>query len=366
MSRLNTIALISGGKDSFFSILHCLAQGHKVIALANLYPEDTRDEDTDSYMYQTIGHNIIPLYAAALNLPLYRAPIKGAAVNTAQTYELPPEPDGEHADETESLLLLLREVMIKHPTANAVSTGAILSTYQRTRVESVASRLHLTSLSFLWQYPYLPPYSQSSLLQDMAAVGQDARIIKVASGGLDDRHLWINVADTSAISKLGKDMARFGAGEVGAVLGEGGEYETLSLDGPDILWSSKLVIADIDRETKITAGGSAVVVIKRSEVVRKPDCASTGLDKLRQPDLWDTEFSTLLSTMTSSTGLTDISAPANNADQTGLVFELMPSVKHSVPGVYTLSNITSMVSQSVGTGKVSVAPILKRSSIFEA
>jgi len=35
---LNVIALISGGKDSFFSILHCLKNGHKVVALGNLYP----------------------------------------------------------------------------------------------------------------------------------------------------------------------------------------------------------------------------------------------------------------------------------------------------------------------------------------
>ena len=36
--RLNVIALVSGGKDSFFSLLHCLANGHRVVALANLYP----------------------------------------------------------------------------------------------------------------------------------------------------------------------------------------------------------------------------------------------------------------------------------------------------------------------------------------
>ena len=36
--RLNVIALVSGGKDSFFSLLHCMANGHRVVALANLYP----------------------------------------------------------------------------------------------------------------------------------------------------------------------------------------------------------------------------------------------------------------------------------------------------------------------------------------
>ena len=35
---LKVIALISGGKDSFFSLLHCIQNGHKVVALGNLYP----------------------------------------------------------------------------------------------------------------------------------------------------------------------------------------------------------------------------------------------------------------------------------------------------------------------------------------
>ncbi|KAH2141994.1 hypothetical protein KXV68_007084, partial [Aspergillus fumigatus] len=39
---LNVIALISGGKDSLYSILHCIRNGHKVVALANLYPSTSR------------------------------------------------------------------------------------------------------------------------------------------------------------------------------------------------------------------------------------------------------------------------------------------------------------------------------------
>ena len=68
-SGLNVIALVSGGKDSLYSILHCIRNGHTVMALANLYPkpgpggdgDDDDEEDTDSLMYQTIGHSVIPL-----------------------------------------------------------------------------------------------------------------------------------------------------------------------------------------------------------------------------------------------------------------------------------------------------------------
>lgn len=242
---LNVIALISGGKDSFYSLLHCLRNGNRVVALANLYPgtkhgdgseigngtpvqvevidastgpleyghglllapdggegsctnscEVEQDTDLNSFMYQTVGHQLIPLYAAATGIPLYRRQITGRAVQDGRDYDgsrsetgagtggvIPPEkrgsskPGGQEQgqgqereewggegkeaaeDETESMLPLLREVKARHPEANALCAGAILSTYQRTRVESVATRLGLTPLAYLWKFPVLPPPS---------------------------------------------------------------------------------------------------------------------------------------------------------------------------------------------------------------
>ena len=179
---LHVIALISGGKDSFYSILHCIQNGHKVVALGNLYPpapptkshpesltkneeaEKEGEQDLNSFMYQTVGHTVIPLYEQALGIPLYRQQITGSAVQTGTSYSHSAVPaagtlaceaesrDG-NTDETESLIPLLKRIIAEHPDANALSTGAILSTYQRTRVESVALRLGLTPLSYLWQYP---------------------------------------------------------------------------------------------------------------------------------------------------------------------------------------------------------------------
>ncbi|KAL2870184.1 diphthine--ammonia ligase family protein, partial [Aspergillus lucknowensis] len=273
---LNVIALISGGKDSLYSILHCIRNGHRVVALANLHPplsnttttgigtstihndpsrgsgrsshggekpkgedeevpgeveERSGADDIDSFMYQTIGWGVIPLYEAALGIPLYRAPIAGGAVDKGRVYRDRPDPgsdsdsdpgpsacsaqkatghEEEEEDETESLIPLLRRIMQAHPEANAVCAGAILSTYQRTRIEDVAARLGLTPLAWLWMYPFLPaPVERMSaspsasrpgdggeagLLEDMAAVGCSARIVKVASGGLDEGFLWGDVA----------------------------------------------------------------------------------------------------------------------------------------------------------------------------
>ena len=149
MAGLKVVALISGGKDSLFSILHCLANGHEIVALANLHPPSHDVADMESYMYQTVGHSVIPFYEQALGLPLFRQPITGAVVDQNKSYgpDAPSAPLASSRDEVEDMLTLLGRVMASHPEVNAVCTGAILSDYQRTRVESVAVRLGLIPLS---------------------------------------------------------------------------------------------------------------------------------------------------------------------------------------------------------------------------
>ena len=116
-------------------------------------------------------------------------------------------------DETEVLIPLLTHIISLHPSANAVSTGAILSTYQRTRIESIAARLNLISLAYLWQYPVIPPYTQTSLLHDIDTAGQDSRIVKTASGALGERHLWSSVGEESTVRCLVQDLTRFSDAE---------------------------------------------------------------------------------------------------------------------------------------------------------
>jgi diphthine-ammonia ligase len=304
MPGLKVVALISGGKDSFFSILHCHANGHEVVALANLYPaiqDGERSEDIDSYMYQTIGHNVIPLYEQALGLPLYRQEILGGAADKNKSYASPTTAQQSQQDETESLMPLLRKVMAAHPEVNAVSTGAILSDYQRTRVESVAIRLGLVPLSYLWQYPFLPPYAETSLLDDMAAAGQDARIIKVASGGLDDGFLWENVASYRTKTRLVRAMERFGIIGDGAALGEGGEFETLAIDGPWPLWKNSIQIEDDDRLVVAGEAGAASLKIKTARLMPKEPSSDFSYEQLRKPTTLDDKFAALESRLTEVT-----------------------------------------------------------------
>uniref|UniRef100_UPI00358FC692 diphthine--ammonia ligase isoform X1 n=1 Tax=Myxine glutinosa TaxID=7769 RepID=UPI00358FC692 len=217
---MRVVALVSGGKDSCYNMMCCVEAGHNIVALANLKPQD--NDEIDSYMYQTVGHQAIGLYAEAMALPLYRRTIHGSAVVMSQEYVVHP------GDEVEDLFELLKEVKEKEQV-EAVSVGAIFSDYQRLRVENVCSRLNLQPLAFLWQM------EQEGLLKEMIAAGVHAIIVKVASLGLEpDKHLGKNVGDI--LPHLQQLSQKYGVN----ICGEGGEYETFTLDCP--LFTKKIVI----------------------------------------------------------------------------------------------------------------------------
>lgn len=51
----------------------------QIVALANLLPEQSEVDELDSYMYQTVGHQLVDSYAVCTNLPLFRQHIHGTA-----------------------------------------------------------------------------------------------------------------------------------------------------------------------------------------------------------------------------------------------------------------------------------------------
>lgn len=208
------VALISGGKDSFFNIHHSISRGHELVALGNLYPKQAGVDELDSFMFQTVGHDIIEYYGECLDVPLYRQEINGSSKNQRLEYIKTEE------DEIEDLYVLLKTVKEKHPDVEGVSCGAILSHYQRTRVENVCGRLELTCLAYLWQR------NQLELMGEMCNNQLDARIIKVAAIGLNSTHLG------KSIQQLYPYLIKLNQMYEVHICGEGGEFETIVLDGP--------------------------------------------------------------------------------------------------------------------------------------
>lgn len=223
---MKVVALVSGGKDSCYAMMKCIQYGHEIVALANLMPGDDSVDELDSYMYQTVGHQIVVSYAECMGLPLFRRRIQGSTRHQNLSYRI------TVGDEVEDMFIMLKEVKRKIPSITAVSSGAIASDYQRLRVESVCSRLGLVSFAYLWKE------DQSLLLQEMISEGIVAITVKVAAMGLDPaKHLGKEIAYlTSYLHKL-KDL--YGIN----VCGEGGEYETLTLDCP-LFTKARIVLDD--------------------------------------------------------------------------------------------------------------------------
>jgi len=187
---MKVVGLLSGGKDSCYNLCHCVKNGHEIVALATLGPEAGTDE-LDSYLYQTVGQDAIHLVAEALRLPLYRQTIRGTPLELGSEYgsrSHASSTKGVEGDETEDMYKLLNQIKSIHPEITAVSVGAILSSYQRVRVESVCHRLGLTVLAFLWQR------DQAELLREMVEAPVESVLIKVAGAGLVPGHLGKSLA----------------------------------------------------------------------------------------------------------------------------------------------------------------------------
>uniref|UniRef100_V5EZ25 Diphthine--ammonia ligase n=1 Tax=Kalmanozyma brasiliensis (strain GHG001) TaxID=1365824 RepID=V5EZ25_KALBG len=260
---MKVVGLLSGGKDSCYNLVHCVQQGHELVALATLAPPGSKDE-LDSYMYQTVGHDAVHLVAEAMGLPLYRRIIKGTAVNQRSEYgsrTASSSTSSSTEDETEDLYHLLADVKAHHPDIQAVSVGAILSNYQRVRVEHVALRpdINLTPLTFLWQR------SQSELYAEMLDAGLVSILIKVAGIGLDERDLGKTLGQMQM--KLERLSSMYGA----HVCGEGGEYETLTIDSP--LFRKRIEVGETETVVHSDSGFGSVsyLRLKNARLVDKED-----------------------------------------------------------------------------------------------
>ncbi|XP_075531258.1 diphthine--ammonia ligase isoform X2 [Dermacentor variabilis] len=178
---MKVLALVSGGKDSCFNMMKCIENGHEIVALAHLKPKDS--DELDSYMYQSVGHEIIDHYAEAMGLPLFQGDIVGKPHNQASEYEVT---EGDEVEDLFKCMTRAKEAV----DYEAVSVGAIFSDYQRVRVLNVCDRLGVKMLAYLWHR------DQAQLLREMVDCNVHAILIKVAALGLEPhKHLGKTLAE---------------------------------------------------------------------------------------------------------------------------------------------------------------------------
>ncbi len=210
-------ALTSGGKDSILALQKALDAGIDVTYMVTVVPENP-----DSYMFHSANLAAVPVIAQRCGMEYVGVPSTG-------------EKEAELADLERGLANLPIEGVI---------VGAIESEYQRSRVAAICERLGLGMCAPLWHCGPL------DILEEVAG-RMDARIVVTAADGLSEQLLGRRI-DADLIAEL----CRISAKRRIHIAGEGGEYESLTLNAP--CFSSPVQFSGF--RTEVSCGrGTAVI-----------------------------------------------------------------------------------------------------------
>ncbi|MFB6267731.1 MAG: diphthine--ammonia ligase [Halodesulfurarchaeum sp.] len=201
------VSLFSGGKDSSWALYRALEEGLPVGRLLTVHPTP------DSYLYHVPATDLASLAAESINIPLMEVEETEGTGHDASS-----RGDAE--------LQVLERALADLDTDLAgglagVIAGAVESEYQTGRIRSMCERLGVDLYAPLWRRDPV------ALGESMIAAGFDIRIIQVAAAGLERSWLGRRL-DRQALDDLQELSERYGV----HVLGEGGEFETLVVDGP--------------------------------------------------------------------------------------------------------------------------------------
>jgi len=212
-------ALTSGGKDSILSCQKAIDSGKDVQYLVTARPKNR-----DSYMFHSANLDVVPVIAQVAGIQYVEIPTEG-------------NKEEELADLEAGLAVLDIEGVI---------AGAVASEYQAERVKAITDRLGLELFTPLW-------HMDTGLLLQEVALRMDARIIVTAAEGLDASFLGARF-DDALIHRL----KRVAATRRINLAGEGGEYESITLNAPfysrPITYTSAQVHSTPDRHELVLGG----------------------------------------------------------------------------------------------------------------
>ncbi|WP_370005437.1 TIGR00289 family protein [Methanothermobacter sp. KEPCO 2] len=225
---MRSAVLYSGGKDSTMALYHAL-QESEVRFLVSMV-----SDNPESHMYHVPNIKLTSLLAEALGIPLIESRTAGVE-----------EKEVEDLAETLS--------MLKERGVDAVYSGALYSEYQRSRIDEVCRRLGLKSMAPLWHRDPI------DYMEEVVDLGFRVMVTAVAAEGLDES--WLGrIVDRRMISELADLSERYGINPAF----EGGEAETLVLDGP--IFKKRLEILEYEKKWFFDNG---FLDIKRAVLVDK-------------------------------------------------------------------------------------------------
>ena len=108
----------------------------QIVALGNLLPLDSAVDELDSWMFQTVGHQLVAGYAAACGLPLLRRRIRGTSRHTVSCLSTVDLCDGwltPRARVFSCALVLLQELGYSKTAGDEVEDLAALLAFAKER-----------------------------------------------------------------------------------------------------------------------------------------------------------------------------------------------------------------------------------------
>lgn len=201
------VSLFSGGKDSSWALYRALEAGLPVEALVTVHPPE------GSYLYHVPATELAALAAESIGRPLVE-------VDPEVAVGRDPDVGAQGDRELEPLESTLATYQAEHGL-EGITAGAVESAYQADRLSAMCERLDCELYTPLWGADPLDAG------RSMVDTGFDIRIVAVAADGLDASWLGRRI-DHAALD----DLATLNTSRGVHVLGEGGEYETLVVDGP--------------------------------------------------------------------------------------------------------------------------------------
>jgi len=214
-------ALTSGGKDSILSCQKAIDSGKDV-----RYMVTARPKNRDSYMFHSANLEAVPVMARVAGMEYVEI-----------------ETHGRKEEELADLQAGLAALDIK-----GVIAGAVASEYQAQRVKTITDKLGLELFAPLW-------HMDTECLLKEVAERMDAIIVVTAAEGLDEKFLGAHF-NQDLIGRL----KRVAAARRINLAGEGGEYESLTLNAPffsrPITYTTQEIRSTPDRHELVLGGFS--------------------------------------------------------------------------------------------------------------
>ena len=214
---MKVAVLYSGGKDSTMAVWSALEKGEDVRYLLSV-----KSRNDESYMFHVPNIHITDMLAQAMGIELISV-----------------ETDGIKEEELEDLKKAFE--LLKSLGIEAVYTGALYSTYQKSRIEKLGDEVGLKIISPFWHVDEL------EYMRKIVSLGFKIIICGVAAWGLDES--WLGrVIDEECIDDIVNLNEKYHVD----IAFEGGEAETLAVDGP--IFHKKLEILKYSKNWHLDSG----------------------------------------------------------------------------------------------------------------